>query len=112
MDQQQWKPVVFRKKVSNKGKGTHVHNPTAHRLGKVNDDTGTFSATKKKGGHAFRTKMQAERLKAKLSQKELAQKLNVSEATIKQYESGHVIPNNGVIARIERCMNTKLPRIT
>lgn len=30
--------------------------------------------------------------------------------TINEYESGKAIPNNGVIAKIERALGVKLPR--
>lgn len=45
-----------------------------------------------------------------LTQKQLAQQLQVQPQVINEYESGKAIPNNGVIAKIERALGAKLPR--
>ena len=44
------------------------------------------------------------------AQKQLAQQLQVQPQVINEYESGKAIPNNGVIAKIERALGAKLPR--
>ena len=50
------------------------------------------------------------RLNAKMSQKDLAAKLNVTANIITDYENGKAVPNNAFIAKIEKILNTKLPR--
>jgi len=45
-----------------------------------------------------------------LTQKQLAQSLNMQPAIINEYESGKAIPNNAIIAKIERALGCKLPR--
>jgi len=45
-----------------------------------------------------------------LTQKQLAALLNIQPVVINEYESGKAIPNNAVIARIERAVGAKLPR--
>lgn len=45
-----------------------------------------------------------------LTQKQLAQNLNMQPAIINEYESGKAIPNNAIIAKIERALGCKLPR--
>ena len=45
-----------------------------------------------------------------LTQKQLAQQLNMQPQVINEYESGKAIPNNAVIAKIERALGAKLPR--
>ena len=50
------------------------------------------------------------RMKAKMTQKELAQKMNVKIAIIKSYESAKAIPNPRIISNLERHLNCKLPR--
>jgi ribosome-binding protein aMBF1 (putative translation factor) len=55
--------------------------------------------------------MQQARMSAKLSQKDLAAKMCVPIQVIHSYENGTVIPNNAFIAKIEKVLNTKLPRI-
>jgi ribosome-binding protein aMBF1 (putative translation factor) len=55
--------------------------------------------------------IQQARLSQKMSQKDLAQKMNVPVATIQSYENGTALPNNSFIARLEKTLQTKLPRI-
>lgn len=45
-----------------------------------------------------------------LSQKDFAAKLMIPAKTIQEYESGKAIPNNGLIAKMERQLGVKLPR--
>ena len=45
-----------------------------------------------------------------MTQKQLAQQLQMQPNIINEYESGKAIPNNGVIAKIERALGVKLPR--
>ena len=45
-----------------------------------------------------------------LTQKQLAQQLNEKPALINDYESGRAIPDNALIAKIERMLGSKLPR--
>ena len=46
-----------------------------------------------------------------LTQKQLAQQLQMAPNVINEYESGKGIPNNQVIAKIERALGCKLPRV-
>lgn len=55
--------------------------------------------------------IQSARLTMKLSQKELSSKLCVPANVIHNCENGTMIPTNAFIARIERVLQTKLPRI-
>ena len=55
--------------------------------------------------------MQA-RLAKKMSQKDLATRLNVTVNTIAGYENGKIVPNNPFIVKMERILNVKLPRVT
>merc|ERR1711988_1119237 len=45
-----------------------------------------------------------------LTQKQLATQLNMQPQVINEYESGKAIPNNQIIAKIERALACKLPR--
>ena len=45
-----------------------------------------------------------------LTQKQLATQLNMQPAVINEYESGKAVPNNAVIAKIEKALGCKLPR--
>ena len=59
----------------------------------------------------MKTAIQQARVSAKMSQKDLAAKMCVPVAVIHSYENGTAIPNNAFIARIEKLLNTKIPRI-
>jgi ribosome-binding protein aMBF1 (putative translation factor) len=50
------------------------------------------------------------RMNAKMSQKDLAVQLCVTVNIIIEYENGKAIPNNAFISKIEKALNTKLPR--
>ena len=50
-------------------------------------------------------------MKAKLTQKNLAQKLNVKVTSIAGYESGKAVPSNLFISKIERVLGVKIPRV-
>ena len=45
------------------------------------------------------------RTAAKLTQKQLAQRLNIPEKDIKEIESGKAIENKGLLSRIKRALN-------
>jgi len=52
--------------------------------------------------------MQAARLELKLSQKELAQKVNEKPTVIQEYESGKAIPSPQILSKLERTLGVKL----
>ena len=43
----------------------------------------------------------------KLTQKELAQKLNIQPSIIASYENGKAIPDHQILQKIARALNTK-----
>eukprot|EP00966_Prymnesium_polylepis_P309166 7144754-Prymnesium_polylepis.1 len=45
-----------------------------------------------------------------LTQKALGAQLNMPASTVADYESGRALPDNAVIARMERALGAKLPR--
>ena len=55
--------------------------------------------------------IQKARMNMKLSQKELSSKLCVPSNVIHNYENGTIVPNNAFIARMEKVLKTKLPRV-
>ena len=46
-----------------------------------------------------------------LTQKQLAQQLNMQPQVINEYESGKGVPNNAINAKIEKALGAKLPRV-
>lgn len=65
----------------------------------------------KKIDYNLKKSIQQARLNKKMSQKELANIMNVPIQTIVNYENGKAIPNNLFISKIEKKLNVKLPRI-
>ena len=59
----------------------------------------------------FQKALQQSRMVNKLSQKELALKLGMNVNTMINYEKGKEIPTNLIIYKLEKILNTKLPRI-
>ena len=102
MDHQDWKPMVL-KKDKPKGKQVQFIKPRG-------DVTTLDEKPFKKIGHNFKLALQKTRQEKKMSQKELAQKLNVTQTVIAGYESGKVIPDGNLIDRMNRLLGTKLPK--
>ena len=48
------------------------------------------------------------RLELKLTQKDLAQKINEKPSVLQDYESGKAIPNVQILAKMERVLQVKL----
>lgn len=60
--------------------------------------------------HEFRMAMQKARVSANLSQADLAKRINEKQSVINDYENGRAVPNPQVIVKIERALETRLPR--
>lgn len=52
--------------------------------------------------------MQAARMDLKLSQKDVAQKINEKPSILQDYESGKAIPNPQILGKLERVLGVKL----
>jgi ribosome-binding protein aMBF1 (putative translation factor) len=59
----------------------------------------------------FQKALQQARLANKMSQKDLALKLGMNLNTMVNYEKGKEVPTNLIISKLEKLLNTKLPRI-
>ena len=89
---QDWEPVVWKKNDTPTQK--HYEEDTVVR--EMN-----FSIQKA---------IQQARIACKMSQKDLASKIQVQVSQIIEYENGKAIPNNLFISKLEKALNTKLPR--
>ena len=97
---QDWEPVILKSKpVATKYQG----NPKP----KSDDDD---EIKIKKINRELQVALQKARLSNKLSQKDVAQKMNVKPIDITNYENGKAIPNNAFISKLERFYKVKLPR--
>lgn len=94
MNHQDWETVVL-KKDKPKEKVSYQGSQSDKPLKKIS--------------HDFKISLQKSRQSHKLSQKQLAQKINVSESLIKEYESGKAIPNGNIINKLNRVLGIKLP---
>jgi len=52
--------------------------------------------------------MSSARLELKLTQKDVAQKINEKPSVVQDYESGKAIPNPQILGKLERILGTKL----
>nr|QFG73851.1 MAG: helix-turn-helix protein [Megaviridae environmental sample] len=100
MDHQDWNQVVFTKSDKPKYRG----NPSRTLEERIEE------TPIKKTPLTVSKAIQKARLAKKLSQKDLAARLNVKVTTIVEYENGKARPNNTFISKLERILQTKLPR--
>ena len=118
MSHQDWDPVVFKKRIpvkvsEAKAKGLTTQQNTNKK--NINYEN-TVSMRKleneeveiKKIGHSVSKIIQKARMEAKLSQKDLAQKLNLKPTVIQSYESGKAIPNKMILVKMGKMLNTHL----
>lgn len=57
--------------------------------------------------HSLSQEISKARMAAKLTQKELAQKLNLQPSVIAGYENGKAIPDGQILQKIAKALNTK-----
>jgi putative transcription factor len=55
-----------------------------------------------------RQAMQTARMELKLSQKDVAQKINEKPSVLQDYEAGKAIPNAQILSKLERVLGVKL----
>ena len=103
---QDWENITFKKKStttnnSNENKSIKLSDE-AHRLRKIENSEDTKH---EKINPKFCKLIQSARTQRKMSQKELANKLNMDLNTISQYERGGIIPNRGILNKLSRELN-------
>ena len=99
---QDWKPVVLKKKTIN------IKNENISNKKNIENDVIKINKTTLE----LKKAMQQARLSCKMSQKDVAQKMNVKTNLIVDYESGKLAPSNSFLSKMERIYNIKLPRAT
>tara|TARA_B100000674_G_C37182456_1_gene620329 strand:- start:115 stop:495 length:381 start_codon:yes stop_codon:yes gene_type:complete len=110
MDHQDWKPVIFnkpKKKIVVKNKKKVLSDDQIRKI-KLDNDNEVHKI--EKVSMDFRKEMQKARCAKNMTQKQLAQKLNLKQTIIANYEQGKAVPNNYIITKIERALGVKLPR--
>lgn len=97
--------VATEKKVS--GGANKAHQGTDHqRIVKL--DRENEVAPPAKVAPSVGRAMQTARMELKLSQKEVAQKINEKPSVLQDYESGKAIPNAQILSKLERTLGVKL----
>mmetsp|Transcript_5507 Transcript_5507/g.6403 ORF Transcript_5507/g.6403 Transcript_5507/m.6403 type:complete len:171 (-) Transcript_5507:203-715(-) len=100
--------MTTQKRYGAGGNTSSIHNAATISARKLEDadDVGTIQRVDKNLSKAI---MQA-RTALKLSQKDLATKVNAKPQIVAEYENGKAIPNPQVISKLERVLKTQLPR--
>lgn len=89
---QDWEPVVWKKTEPQK-KIHYEDEPVVREM-----------------NFLIQKAIQQARLACKMTQKELATKLQVQISQVVDYENGRAVPTNLFISKLEKALNTKLPR--
>ena len=116
MNHQDWTPVILTKKpeknISNNTlrSGNFAtrtkHNPNAQHLTKIAEETETFKI--KKVSSSMGKEIQKGRLAKKMTQKQLAQAINVTPKVISDFESGKAVKNEAVKRKIANYLKIKI----
>ncbi|PWA60867.1 multiprotein bridging factor 1C [Artemisia annua] len=129
---QDWEPVVLHKskpksttlrdtKSINQAlrAGAHVETIKKHDGGTNKKAPGTAVYARKldeaqepaaieRVGTEVRQMIQKARIEKKMSQAELAKRINERPQVVQEYENGKAVPNQGVLAKMERVLGVKL----
>jgi len=96
---QDWEPVVLKKSDIPGKQETQTQVKDKDKV------------TLKEPSLDFQKALQQARMVNKMSQKDLALKLGMNLNTMVNYEKGKEVPTNLIISKLEKILNTKLPRI-
>ena len=104
---QDWETVILRKPIQIDNKQKQINNKSNNQKKLEGDEI----VKPKKISLNLRQTIQSARINKKLSQKQFASLLGVNVQIINSYENGKAIPNNSFISKMEKILNTKLPRV-
>jgi putative transcription factor len=106
MEHQDWKPVVWKKDQTTKQEKIQRQNPagTSKFLKLDSDDPEPSKVISQE----IRMRIQKGRMAKKLTQKQLAQQLNIPVVTVTSYESGKAFPNKAMLRKISKSLAIKL----
>ena len=96
---QDWEPVILKKTNITSKSNTNT---------KINNDFTMDDEIKPTVSLSNSLLIQKARMAKKMSQKELAQKLNIDSKIIQTYESGKAIPEHKLMIKLEKILNVKL----
>ena len=99
MEHQDWHSIIIKKKTPNKINTGSKKGPS-NSLDQVDKDEFKL----KKVNKDFSSEIKNNRNSKGLTQKELAQKINVKPSVINDYESGKAVPNPSIINKLKRIL--------
>merc|ERR1712226_82659 len=94
-------------KVTSNNKASGGTNMTGRNIAKILESEDTSVNTVP---HDVKIAIQKARQAKGWNQKQLAEACSMKQDIIRDYENGKAIPENGVIAKMEKAMGCKLPR--
>ena len=100
---QDWEPIYFKLdkfKKDKKAEAASLKKGPSNNLDKTDIDT----FTNKKIDEKFSVKIRNARNSKNMTQKELAQRINVKPAVINEYESAKALPNPKTINKLKRTL--------
>ena len=86
-------------------------NVTSKGIPTAKLDAETEELRHKTVGKDLSLAVQSARTAKGLTQKQLAHQLNVQHSVVADYEAGRGVPNNAFVAKMERVLAVKLPRV-
>ena len=101
MIEQNWEPVIFNKKNTKSNKNTKLNN-------NINDIDNEVNHLPEKISLSNSLLIQKGRLNNKLTQKELAKKINIDVSILKNYEIGKTHPDYNILCKLEKILKIKL----
>tara|TARA_Y100000992_G_scaffold295538_2_gene256580 strand:- start:52 stop:411 length:360 start_codon:yes stop_codon:yes gene_type:complete len=108
---QDWETVVLEKPKSiGKRQNTKDKNTSTITDKKISNEDHSDFIVHEKVSISLKKSIQQARMSKKMSQKQLAVLMNCQSSVIQQYENGQAIPNNNFICKLEKVLQTKLPR--
>ena len=109
MNHQDWKTVVLRKATpqeKNDARNAQLRVSRASKKTDENPDQFTHAKVSK----AMSQQIAKGRIARKMTQKDLAVRLNLPVKTVQQYESGKAIPKGNHIAALNRALGIRIVR--
>lgn len=106
MEHQDWKPVIWRKQTKSSSSIKHIQGHS--KIKKLDSDD---PEPPKKLSHSVKIEIQKARSAKKLTQKQVANMVNLPVKTVSDYESGKAIPNRQILSKFSRILGINLNKI-
>ena len=106
MNHQDWKPVIWKKQIKSSSSTHHIKGHS-----KIKNLDSDDPEPPKKLSHSVKIEIQKARSAKKLTQKQLANTVNLPVQTISDYESGKAIPNRQILSKIGKILGINLNKI-